>query len=61
METSGPGNEIKFELDLRSRTMTLSINSRIQGVTFSDISASVSIVRENLSFHNSHPFQLSST
>lgn len=41
IECCGPGAEILFELDLRSHTMSISINSRIQSVTFKDVSSGV--------------------
>ena len=51
IECCGPGAEILFELDLRSRTMSISINSRIQSVTFNDVATGV---RSHITF--SHYF-----
>ncbi len=41
VETAGAGAEIRFELDLRSRTMSVFINNRIQSIQFSEVSNSV--------------------
>ena len=47
IECCGPGSEILFELDLRSRTMSISINSRIQSVTFNDVPTGVRSVSQH--------------